>query len=387
MSIVFSPMKLGHVQIKNRFIHSACEDNMSTATGVVTDNIIRKLTQLAQGEVGLIIWSHICVHPTGRNKKFQGAIYDDGMIPGLKQAVQAVHDHGGKIGFQLGHGGIQAEAKVTGQELWGPASMTETQIAEMIRAFKEATRRAVASGVDAVQLHAAHGYLINEFLSPFFNRREDEWGGSEENRFRFLKEIVLAVKSVLPREVALLVKLNSHDHTKTPGIVPELAATYAQWLNGLGIDGLEISCGTSLGSSFAMCRGDVPVEEMLMCFPASARDRMRAYLESQAGLFDLTGPYNVDAARIIRPVFGDTPLFAVGGWRTLEQMERAVTEKQTDFISMCRPFIREPNLVKRLKEGKTTQASCKSCNKCLAAIPNNLPVRCYYAGFPKQETV
>ena len=132
-----------------------------------------------------------------------------------------------------------------------------------------------------------------------------------------------------------------------------------------------------------MCRGDVPVDEMVRSFHESRQEQMRTYFEPLAGKFELKEPYNVEAARIIRPVFGDIPLFAVGGWRELSRMEEAVANGDTDFISMCRPFIREPNLVKRFREGKSQKATCKSCNRCLAALPNDIPVRCYYKKFPK----
>ncbi len=383
MSILFSPMKFGEVTVKNRFIHSACEDNMATENGHVTDGIIDKLNRLSRGEVGLIIWSHLCVHPSGRTKKYQAAIYDDAMIDGLIRAVGAVHSEGGKIAFQLGHGGLQASKEAAGNALMSPASMSANQIKDIITSFKMAARRAVRAGADAIQLHAAHGYLLNEFLSPYFNQRTDEWGGSDENRFRILREIVLEIKSILPGGFPLLIKLNTNDYSKKEGITPSLAARYAKWLKALSIDGLEISCGTSMAAPFNMCRGDVPVDEMAGSFPESKQDTMKSYFESLSGKFDLKTPYNVEATKFIRPVFGDIPLFAVGGWRELKQMEEAVQKGDTDFISMCRPFIREPNLVKRFKQGKTVKSSCENCNKCLAALPNDIPVQCYYKGFPE----
>lgn len=383
LSILFSPRKIGGIVIKNRFIHSACEDNLATGNGRVTDKIVKKLQKLARGDVGLIIWSHVSVHPSGRNKRYQAGIYDDAMIEGLGRAVSAVHGENGKIAFQLGHGGLQASKAVVGPSLMGPATMTGSQIEEIINAFRSAAKRAVEAGVDAIQLHAAHGYLLNEFLSPYFNRRKDEWGGSDENRFRLVKEIVSEIKSILPRGFPLLIKLNTNDHTRKEGITPSLAVKYAQWLKELSIDGLEASCGTSLGSPFEMCRGDVPVDEMVKSFPESEQAVMRGYFETLVGKFELKNPYNVDAVKRIRPVFGDVPLFAVGGWRALNEMEKAVSNGDTDFIPMCRPFIREPNLVQKFKAGKSVKATCNSCNKCLAAIPNDLPVRCYHGGFPQ----
>ena len=136
-----------------------------------------------------------------------------------------------------------------------PREMTEDDILEMIKAFGAAAKRAVEAGADAVQLHAAHGYLISEFLSPFFNVRTDSWGGSAENRFRFLKEICKEVKKVVPDGFPVLVKLNTNDYTPKEGITATLAAKYAGWLAGLGIDGVEVSCGTTNYSFMNMLPG------------------------------------------------------------------------------------------------------------------------------------
>jgi 2,4-dienoyl-CoA reductase-like NADH-dependent reductase (Old Yellow Enzyme family) len=119
-----------------------------------------------------------------------------------------------------------------------------------------------------------------------------------------------------------------------------LAVKYAKWLKALLIDGLEISCGTSMGATFNMCRGGIPVDEMVQSFAPSRQAKIKTYFESMLGKFELTGPYNDETAKLIRPVMGAVPLFSVGGWRDLRQMEEAVSKGDTDFISMCRPFIR-----------------------------------------------
>ena len=261
--------------------------------------------------------------------------------------------------------------------------MTEEQIQEAIQAFAQAARRALETGVDGIQLHAAHGYLINQFLSPFFNVRTDEWGGSEEKRFRLLKEVLLATRNVLPEGMPILVKLNSHDYTPQEGITPPLAAKYAEWLAALKVDGGEVSCGSTVYSYMNMCRGDVPLDELVQGLPWWMKPGGRFMLKRMVGKFDLQEGYNLEAAKMIKPVLGDVPLFLVGGLRRVTHMEEILEKGYADCISLCRPFIREPVLVKRIKEGKTDAASCVSCNKCLAAIPNGFPVRCYYKKFPQ----
>jgi 2,4-dienoyl-CoA reductase-like NADH-dependent reductase (Old Yellow Enzyme family) len=236
---------------------------------------------------------------------------------------------------------------------------------------------------DGIQLHAAHGYLINEFLSPYFNHRNDLWGGSEENRFRLLRSIVIEIKKIMQEEMPLIVKLNSNDYTPGEGITSSLAASYAKRLAALNIDGIEVSCGTSSRSPWNTCRGDIPVQEIIKSFTESQRSKVENFLNTMVGKFDLREGYNLEAAMLMRPVMGNIPLFVVGGFRHVSNMEEAIRNGYTDLISMCRPFIGEPYLVKHIKEGKVNTASCTSCNKCPAAVVNDMPVKCYYKGFPE----
>ena len=395
MSILFTPINIGNVQVKNRFIHSATCESMSLMTGEVSENLIKRYQTLAKGEVGLIIPGYMYVHPLGRSYRYQTGIHSDDMIPGLTKLVQSVHQEDGKIVFQLVHAGRQTAKAIIGQTPIGPSSrgrdpvnfvkpkeMNPDQIQEVIQAFRAAADRAVRAGADGIQLHAAHGYLINQFLSPYFNRRKDEWGGSDVKRFRFLKELISVVRGTLPQGMPLLIKLNTDDYTPQEGITPALALIYAEWLSDLKIDGLEISCGSATYSYMNMCRGDVPVKEFVNSLPLWKKPFGRLMLKSRVGKYDLEEGYNLEAAKVIKPALGRIPLSVVGGFRKVTQMEQVLEKQHADCISMCRPFIREPFLVKHIKEGKVTIAACVSCNKCLAALQNNIPVRCYHRGFP-----
>jgi 2,4-dienoyl-CoA reductase-like NADH-dependent reductase (Old Yellow Enzyme family) len=181
----------------------------------------------------------------------------------------------------------------------------------------------------------------------------------------------------------ILVKLNTRDHTPQQGITPPLAAEYALWLADLEIDGLEVSCGSTLYAPFNMSRGDVPVDELAQSLPWWQRPVGRLQMNRWAGQYDFEGPYNLDAAETIKPRLGPTPLILTGGLRTVSEMEDALGSGVADLIGMSRPFIREPSLVRRIQEGRTEVASCVSCNRCLAAIANEMPVRCYHTGFPE----
>jgi len=393
MSILFQPIKIGEMELKNRFVRSATHEVMATEDGRITDDLIKRYSNLSKGEIGLIIPGHFYVHPLGQAHHGQCGIHSDEMIPGLKKLSNAVHQYGGKVAFQLAHGGRQAYKKLIGHaplapSKWGrdpatlhkPYQMTESDIRETIEAFSRAAQRAMEADADAVQIHAAHGYLMSEFLSPFFNRRKDEWGGSDENRFRFIKEIILKIKNILPENKPLLVKMNANDYTPKKGVTPDLAATYAGWMVELGVDAIEISCGT--GYSFHTIRGDIPANEMVAGLPLWMKPIAKMKLKAMAKTNTFEDAYNRETAKVLKPVMGDTPLILVGGLRKLNQMEEIIDQGDADLISMSRPFLREPFLVKKFMEGKSTEASCISCNKCFAAMFNAMPVRCYQKGLP-----
>jgi len=393
MSVMFTPVKIGAMEVANRFVHSATYEAMSTENGEVTDELVKRYSTLAKAGTGLIIPGYLFVHPLGRAVPKQTGIYSDEMIPGLKRLVAAVHEHGGKIALQLAHGGMQTAKAFIGQAPLGPSGglrnpmtfdkcreMTQDHIEETIRAFSQGARRAAEANADAVQIHAAHGYLISEFLSPFFNRRKDAWGGSDDGRFRFVKEVIQETRKVLPDSMPVLIKINTNDFTPKEGVTPELAKKYAGWMRDAGIDGVELSCGTFF--TFHVVRGEIPSKEIAKALPAWMRLLAKLQFRKLRRPCSFAEAYNLPAAEIIKPELGEVPLMLVGGVRRLSQMEELVEGKYADLISMSRPFIREPFLVKRFREGTADEASCISCNKCFAAIANNLPVRCYVDGLP-----
>ncbi|MBW2540218.1 MAG: NADH:flavin oxidoreductase, partial [Deltaproteobacteria bacterium] len=204
MSMMFQPVNIGKMEIKNRFVHSATHEAMADPDGRITDDHLRRYKNLAKGEIGLIIPGHMYVHPFGKAHHGQIGIHSNDMISGLKRLTEKV------IGTQPLAPSKQGRNPVT---LNKPRQMNERMIEETIEAFANAAVRAVEAGADAVQFHAAHGYLISEFLSPFFNKRKDKWGGSDENRFRFIEEIIKRVKKKLPDDKPVLVKMNAADYT------------------------------------------------------------------------------------------------------------------------------------------------------------------------------
>ena len=396
MSMLFTPQKLGKLEIKNRIARAPTHENMATAAGEVTDELVALYRTLASGGMGLIFTGIMHVHPLGRSYKYQVGIDNDEAVPGLHKLTDAVHKEGGKIFFQLIHGGRQTTKKLIGQTPLAPSStgrdplyfvkpkeMTEQEIGEVIRAFGAAARRAYESGADGIHIGGGGGYLINEFLSPFFNRRNDAWGDTDKNRFRLLEEIIVAVKSAIPGDVPVTVKINAYDYTPQEGITPDLAKKYAAWLVTLGIEGLEVASGTITYSNMNMWLGQVPLNEYVSSLPFWKRSIGRLMLRPMVGKYDLREGWNREAVKMMKSVMDGIPLFLVGGIRRVEHMEEILQSSDAQFISLCRPLIREPLLVKKIEQGETEAASCISCNKCVGAVPNELPVRCYRKGLPK----
>jgi 2,4-dienoyl-CoA reductase-like NADH-dependent reductase (Old Yellow Enzyme family) len=213
--------------------------------------------------------------------------------------------------------------------------MRKQDIDDIVAAFGDGARRAKEYGFDAVQLHAAHGYLINQFLSPLTNRRSDEYGGPLENRCRFLLEVYRSVRSAVGPDFPVFVKLNGSDNLEG-GLDMRDAVYAARLLDMEKIDAIEVSGGTSASGE------RVPVRTKI---DRPAREA-----------------YNLELAREIKKAV-HCSIMAVGGFRSLEVINKAI-EDGMDYISMARPFIREPQLIKRWKEGDLSPATCISCNGC-----------------------
>jgi len=398
MSVLFTPLKIGALEIKNRFVHAGTYEVMADEHGFVTDQLISRYKNLARGEVGLIIPGYMNVHPLGKATPHQTCADNDDKIQGLTRLADTIHENGGKACFQLAHAGRQTKKEYMGQTPMAPSSigwdpmymvkpraMMEEEIYEAIDAYGKAATRIVEAGTDAIHVSAGAGYLPNQFLSPYLNQRKDKWGGTDENRFRFVKEVVLAVKKNMPEGMPLVMKLNAVDYTPKEGVTEGMALTYAGWLSELNVDALEITTGTSVYSNMHMWRGEVPVAEIMRVVPLWQKPVAWLMLRSMVGKFDFEEMWNLSHAKAIKPVLGNTKMFVVGGNRRVEQMEKLIEDGDADAISMCRPFIREPYLVKRIKEGKTKKAACISCNKCVGAVVNDMPLRCYTDGLPQKS--
>ena len=361
MSLLFEPARLGPLTLPNRFVRSATFEGMATPHGEVTEALARRMAELAEGEVGLIITGHSFVSSEGRAGPLQMAAHEDSLLPGLARMTQAVHQAKGRIALQLAHAGNQAATALSGLPAIGPSdwispdapparAASAEDLKRLPGCFAQAASRARKAGFDAVQVHAAHGYLLSQFLSPFFNQRTDSYGGSLENRARLLLEVILAVRDAVGRSYPLLVKLNSEDFLEN-GLKPEEAVQVAAMLEEAGVDAVELSGG---------CR-------------AAGKTRWAARLGRIKSPAD-EGYYR-KAARLYQEQVG-LPLILVGGLRSLEVAEKLVGDGTTDFISLCRPLIREPGLIKRWREGDRRPAACLSDNLCYGPAFDGRGVYC-----------
>jgi 2,4-dienoyl-CoA reductase-like NADH-dependent reductase (Old Yellow Enzyme family) len=365
MSLLFTSKKIGPVEIKNRFVHAPTYEAMATETGEVTDQLISRYRAVAMGGTALIIPGAMRVHPPVKGLKLAIGIDKDTMIPGLKKLVKTVHKHDSKIFFEIGYNPTKLK------------KMAINEIEEAISAFGEAARRAAESGADGIHVGCSANCLIGQFLSTYFNKRTDEWGGSDENRYRFMREVIRTCKKNVSNQMAITVKMHVHDYTPTEGMTVDLAKKFAGWLVEEGINGLELSSGTKPYSTMSVFRGEVPRSDFLSMMPFWMKPIGWFVIRSWVGKYNFEEAWNLNDAKIMKAAIGETPFFLVGGLRTLSTMENIVEQGDADFVCLSRPLIREPNLVNKFQTGQANASSCTSCNKCVGAVLNNHPLRCY----------
>jgi 2,4-dienoyl-CoA reductase-like NADH-dependent reductase (Old Yellow Enzyme family) len=359
MSNLFESTEINGMRLANRFLRSATWEGMAADDGAVTPRLTQTMVALAEGGVGLIISGHAYVSPEGQAGPWQLGLYKDELVEGLASMCDAVHQAGGKIVAQLAHAGHFAAKALTGQaphvvsDFEGLANsprheLTKDDIHHLVQAYADAAGRAKAAGFDGVQMHSAHGYLLSQFLSPAFNRRDDDYGGSIENRARVHLEILKAIRGAVGKQYPVLIKINSEDCIEN-GLTVEDSVAAAKLLADAGIDAIELSGGTLTSGKLSPSRAGINKEEKEAYFKEAAA----AYKKAM-----------------------DVPLILVGGMRSLNVARQTIADGTADYISMCRPFIREPGLIKRWQSGDTTPARCKSDNLCFGPAMKGQGILC-----------
>ena len=349
MATVFEETAINGMVMNNRMIRSATWEGMCEQDGRPTEKLINCYRDLAQGGIGLIISGLTFVLPEGK-AFFPGimGIHTDDFAKDYENLASAVHDADGTVAIQLAHGGGQSNSTYAGRQPLAPsavkvdqfqempAELTKDEINDTISAFAEGARRAKAWGFDGVQLHGAHGFLINQFLSPLTNRRTDEYGGSIENRSRFLLEVYRKVRDTVGPDYPVFIKLNAADNLHG-GLEIDDAVYAAKKLAEAGIDAIEVSSGTPASGE-----------------KGAAREKILKP-EKEA--------YNLPLANRIKEEV-NCPVMVVGGFRSYDVAERTIKDDGMDYIAMARPLIREPGLANRWLQGDRSPATCISCNSC-----------------------
>jgi 2,4-dienoyl-CoA reductase-like NADH-dependent reductase (Old Yellow Enzyme family) len=336
---MFHPGELNGLTLANRFIRSATWEGLATDEGACSPRLVEVMARLAAGGVGLIITGHAYVHQYGQHSPWQLGIHQDELIPSLQRMTEAVHAAGGKIVVQLGYGG----AYLSKSRL---RSMTVRDIQAVARAYARAAIRAQTAGFDGLQILAAHGFLLSQFLCPRYNDRPDAYGGSIENRARLLLEVLASIRAAVGRSYPVLVKLNSRDFVEN-GLRLEDSIQVGIMLAEGGIDAIELSGGLLNNPNLLR-------EKMI-----SATDE--AYFRGEAIAFKQKV---------------QVPLILVGGIRSYHVAKQLIAEGVADFIAMCRPFIREPDLIQRWQSGNHQRAACISCNNCVEQVKQGKGITC-----------
>lgn len=345
---LFDRTRIGKLTLNNRLVRSATWEGMCDSTGHVTQQLVAYYHGLALGGTGLIITGYSYVRADGRQLPGQLGICHDSQLPGLQHLSETVHQQGGVIFCQLVHCGGQASSKFTGGQPLAPSAtdfatypalpreMTLDDIRGVVTAFGAAAARARQAGFDGVQLHGAHGYLINQFLSPLCNRRRDAYGGSLAKRMTFLEEVYTAVRYAVGNDYPVTIKLSGADHLEG-GLQPRDGVAVARRLEEIGIDAIEVSSGTAASGALSPVRQkiDSPDKEA----------------------------YNAELARLIKQAV-KVPVMVVGGLRSCDVMQRLLWAGDADLFALSRPLIREPGLPTLWHHDDGHVASCISCNGC-----------------------
>jgi 2,4-dienoyl-CoA reductase-like NADH-dependent reductase (Old Yellow Enzyme family) len=348
MADLFDKTRIGEMTLQNRLVRSATWEGMCDKDGRPTEKLINYYRDLAKGGVGLIMTGYTFVRSEGKQMPGKMGIHTDDFADEMMAMTKAVHDEGGKICIQLVHAGGQTDSRNAGRQPLAPSAvqveqfpevpqeLSKDDISEIVTAFGDAAKRAKSYDFDAVQLHGAHGYLINQFLSPHINKRTDEYGGSIENRCRFLMEVYRKVREAVGKDYPVMIKLTGTDFLDG-GLSNKEAVFAAKQLSDEGVDAIEVSGGTPASGDQSPARTKINRQEK--------------------------EAYNLEIAKNIKKAV-NCPVMVVGGFRSYEIADKAINDDGMDYISMARPFIREPDLAIRWKRGDTAPAKCISCNSC-----------------------
>lgn len=351
MKNLFDKTQIKDLEIKNRFIRSATHEAMATDDGYVTEKLVKVYENLAKGGAGLIItgFAHTI---KGENTSLRMlAAHDDSFIEGFKKITETVHKQDAKIILQIASSGSQAKFKIKDKLILGPSAvehlytkitpieMTKENIKTLVEAFGDSALRAKKGGFDGVQIHSAHGYLLNQFLSPYYNRRQDEYGGNIENRARIIFEVYENIRKKVGNDFLVAIKINCSDFMEENGLQLEETKYICQKLDEMGIDLIEIS-------------GNVGYNQTppIIFETGIAEDTSRQSYFSK---------YAAEIAETVK-----APVSVVGGNRDFELMTKILNETQISYFSLARTLLCESDLINKWQKNPSYTPKCIACNKC-----------------------
>lgn len=358
MKTLFDKTKIKNMELKNRFIRSGTWKALAEENGHLNEEIINLYEELAKGGVGLIMAGYSYVSKDEKpNPKMLG-IHEDSLIEEYKVLVDRVHKYGAKIALQLAYGGSQCtHPDYNKMIIYGPSAVenietgitpieaTKENIKEIINMFADAAVRAKKAGFDGVQIHAAHGYLLSQFLTPYYNRRQDEYGGDIHNRARIIYETVEEIRNRVGEDYPVMIKINVTDGMeRNRGLIEEEAIELSKKLDEIGIDLIETS-GGNLSSG----------EEVITFKTKLHKVENQSYFAETAS----------DIAKEVC-----TKVSLVGGNKNFNRMNQILNSTKIEYFSLSRALFSEPDLINKWMENKDYKAKCVSCNHCWDTRPH-----------------
>jgi len=373
----FSEARLNGLTLRNRLIKAATFEGKSKG-GRISPELTRLHQRIGEGGIGMTTLAYCAVSSEGRTYRHQIWIRDEARA-GLRRFRDAMHAEGAKVSIQLGHAGWFASPRAMGMRPIGPSrsfsphaqafsrAMSPEQLDQVIGEFADATRLAVEAGFDAIEVHVGHGYLLSQFLCPYNNRRRDRWGGSLENRARFPRQVLRAVREAAGPGAAVTAKPNMEDGF-AKGLQLDEGLEVARMIERDGsVDAFQLTGGHTTRTPMFLMRGDVPLGEMIRNQRGWVRRlgmRLLAPSILQPWKFE-EAFFLPNARRYLTEL--SLPLMLLGGLTRLDTMQRAIDEGFA-FVSLGRALIREPDLVRQMQTGETDAALCIPCNRCIVEM-------------------
>ncbi|MCY3643011.1 MAG: NADH:flavin oxidoreductase [Acidimicrobiaceae bacterium] len=372
----FAETRLGPVTLRNRIIKAATFEGVMP-DALVTPELIEYHRAVAAGGAGMSTVAYLAVAPEGRTHAECIWLRPEA-VPGLRQLTDAIHAEGAAAGAQIGHAGPVANSRSNKAASLAPSrrfnplamrvirSATDADIARITNDYARAARLAADGGFDAIEIHLGHNYLLSAFLSPNLNKRTDAWGGPLDNRARFGRQAVQAVRAAVGDKLAVTAKVNMNDGVPG-GLKDDESLEFARMLQDDGaLDALELTGGSSFANPMYLFRGDAPREEFAATLPPHVRLGFKLAGEKLMPDYPFEEAYFLPKARKFLEAL-DMPLILLGGINRLDTVQSALDEGFA-FVAMARALLRQPDLPNRWQVGTDTEGNCIHCNRCMPTI-------------------